>query len=172
MADQRHLFIRIPAFADGALIPIQFTQSAPGAAPGEGTSPAIEWGDAPEGTLSFFLHVHDLDFVRDKTLDDQPHWLVWNIPPTSTGLPEGVSRGETLADGSWQISATGPVYRGPGAPAAGPLHHYVFELFALDIKLSQPPAGDAFQTRAKLLPVIDGHILAKVVYAGRFKRPA
>jgi len=49
---------------------------------------------------------------------DVTHWLVWNIPGTAKGLPEGVMQGSPLPDGSRQISATGPVYRGPGAAAA------------------------------------------------------
>ena len=76
-----------------------------------------------------------------------------------------------LADGSYQISATGPVYRGPGAAASGPLHHYVFELYALDTKLDVKPSADAFETRANVIKAIQGHILAKAVYGGLFRRP-
>jgi Raf kinase inhibitor-like YbhB/YbcL family protein len=161
------------AFEDGSIIPIKYSQSAPGAAPGEGTSPELKWINVPAGTQSFVLNMHDLDFSRNKTTDDQVHWLVWNIPGSATGLPEGVKRGETLPDGSYQISVTGPVYRGPGAAAAGPLHHYTFELFALDIKLDvKPTAGDAFETRKNVMKAIEGHVLGRAGYAGRFKRPA
>ena len=59
----------------------------------------------------------DLDVARNRTTEDQAHWVVWNIPAGATGMPEGVARGSQLADGSFQISATGFVYRGPGAPA-------------------------------------------------------
>ena len=163
--------ISIPGFPDGGRIPVKFSQAAPGAAPGEGASPAISWEHAPQGTQSFFLHFHDLDLARNKTTDDQPHWVRWNIPATATGLPEGEPRGSQLADGSYQISATGPVYRGPGAAASGPLHHYVFELYALDTKLEVVPSGDAFETRAQVLKAIQGHILGKAVYVGLFRRP-
>ena len=159
------------AFEDGGIIPVRFSQAAPGAAPGEGTSPALTWANAPAGTRSFFLHMHDLDFVRNRTTDDQVHWLVWNIPGTSTGLPEGLPRGSQLPDGSYQISVTGPVYRGPGAGAAGPLHHYVFELFALDTVLDVTPGEDAFATRKAIMGAIDGHVLARAAYTGRFRRP-
>jgi hypothetical protein len=57
-------------------------------------------------------------------------------------------------------------YRGPGAGAAGPYHHYTWELYALDTKLDLTP--DA--TRADIMKAIDGHILAKAVMFGRFHR--
>jgi Raf kinase inhibitor-like YbhB/YbcL family protein len=163
--------LTIPGFPDGALIPVRFSQAAPGVAPGEGTSPAMNWANAPIGTQSFFLHMHDMDVARNKTTDDQAHWVLWNIPANAPGLPEGVPKGSQLPDGSYQISATGPLYRGPGAAATGPLHHYVFELFALDIKLDVKPSADAFETRAGVMKAIQGHILAKAVYGGLFRRP-
>jgi Raf kinase inhibitor-like YbhB/YbcL family protein len=167
----RAMTLIIPAFPDGGQIPVKFSQAADGAAPGEGTSPAISWANPPAGTQSFVLHMHDLDVVRNRTTDDQAHWVVWNIPAQATGLPEGVPRGAQLSDGSYQMSATGPVYRGPGAPATGPLHHYVFELFALDTRLDVRPTADAFETRANVLKEVQGHILGKAVYGGLFRRP-
>ncbi len=159
------------AFPDGGIIPVKFSQAAPGAAPGEGSSPELSWTGVPAGTQSFVLHMHDLDFSRNKTTDDQVHWLVWNIPGDSKGFPEGLPRGATLPDGSYQISVTGLVYRGPGAGADGPLHHYMFELFALDTKLDMKPAGDAFETRKLVMQAMEGHILGRAAYGGRFKRP-
>jgi Raf kinase inhibitor-like YbhB/YbcL family protein len=161
----------VMGFPDGGQIPVRFSQAAEGAAPGEGTSPAIAWTNAPAGTQSFVLHMHDMEVARNRTTDDQVHWLVWNIPASATGLPEGVAKGSQRSDGSYQISATGPVYRGPGAPATGPPHHYMFELYALDTKIDVPPAGDAFETRTNVLKAMQGHILGKAVYGGLFKRP-
>src|SRR5215468_4615176 len=83
----------ITGFPDGGQIPVKFSQAAPGAAPGEGTSPAMSWANAPAGTQSFVLNMHDMDVVRNKTTDDQAHWVVWNIPATATGMPEGVPKG-------------------------------------------------------------------------------
>ena len=161
----------IPGFPDGGQIPVKFSQAAPGAAPGEGTSPAMSWTNVPAGTQSFLLNMRDMDVARNKTTDDQAHWVVWNIPATATGLPEGVAKGAQLPDGSYQISATGQVYRGPGAPATGPLHHYMFELYALDTKLDVQPTADAFETRANVMKAVQGHVLGKAVYGGLFKRP-
>ena len=163
--------LTVAAFPDGGPIPVKYSQAAEGAAPGEGTSPAISWANPPAGTQSFVLNMHDMDVARNRTTDDQAHWVVWNIPATATGLPEGVPRGAQLANGAFQISATGPVYRGPGAPATGPMHHYMFDLYALDTKLEVQPAADAFETRANVMKAMQGHILAKAVYGGLFRRP-
>lgn len=161
----------ITGFADGGQIPVEFSQAAPGAAPGEGTSPEIKWMNAPAGTQSFVLNMHDMEVVRNKTTDDQAHWVVWNIPATATGIPKGAPKGAKLPDGSYQISATGQVYRGPGAAATGPMHHYMFELYALDTTLNVEPAADAFETRTNVMKAMQGHILGKAVYGGLFKRP-
>lgn len=161
----------IPGFPDGAQVPVRFSQAAEGAAPGEGTSPAINWANPPAGTQTFLLNMHDLDVARNKTSDDQAHWVVWNIPGTATGLPEAVPKGAQLSSGAYQISATGQVYRGPGAPANGPFHHYVFELYALDAKLDVTPTADAFETRANVMKAAQGHILGKTSYVGLFRRP-
>ena len=163
--------LTISAFPDGGQFPVKFSQAEPGVAVGEGTSPAMTWANPPTGTQSFFLHMHDMDLARNKTTDDQAHWVLWNIPASAAGLPEGVPKGSQLPDGSYQISATGPMYRGPGAPANGPVHHYVFEIYALDIKLDVKPTADAFETRANVMKAIQGHILAKAVYGGLFRRP-
>src|SRR5690242_3417769 len=149
----------VAGFADGGQIPVKYTQAAPGVANGEGLSPAITWTSAPAGTQSFVLNMHDMEVVRNKTTDDQAHWVVWNIPATATGLPEGVPKGSQRPDGSYQISATGPMYRGPGAPANGPPHHYMFEVYALDTKLDVQPGTDAFDTRTNVMKAMQGHIL-------------
>ena len=73
-----------------------------------------------------------------------------------------------LPDGSRQISATGPYYRGPGAPAAGPIHHYLFELFALDTMLDVPAVGASPpNTRAAVIAAMAGHVASK----GIVRRP-
>lgn len=162
----------IDAFSDGGAIPVQFSQAAPGAAPGEGDSPVINWENVPDGTRSFVLHMHDLDVAVNRSPETQVHWVVWNIPADETGLAEGLPRGAQLPNGASQVSATGMVYRGPGAPASRPPHHYLFELYALDTEqLDVEPSDDAFATRAEVLEAIEGRVLGKAVYMGRFSRP-
>ncbi len=165
------LMLSVPAYPDGGQFPVQYSQAAPDTKPGGGISPAITWTNVPKGTQSFVLHFHDIDAVRNKTTADQLHWLIWSIPAATNNVPEGVPGGAQLADGSFQISASGPSYRGPGAPANGPLHHYITELYALDISLGVQPGTDPFETREKVMSAMQGHILGKAVYSAQFRRP-
>jgi Raf kinase inhibitor-like YbhB/YbcL family protein len=154
-----------PAWSDGGSIPVKHTQA------GDEISPALGWSGAPEGVASYVLVMHDIDAAIGPGTDDVLHWLVWNIPGAATGLPERVPRGAQLPDGARQISATGPNYRGPGAPAAGPAHHYLFELFALDTMLDVPAVGASPpQTRAAVAAAMAGHVRGKAAYVGVFKR--
>jgi Raf kinase inhibitor-like YbhB/YbcL family protein len=149
------------AFPDGGEIPAKYTMSVPNP-----VSPDLKWTNAPPNVVSFVLILHDPDTSVMRKTDDILHWMVFNIPGTATGLAEGVPAGPTLADGSVQIKNLrgNPAYMGPGAGAAGPFHHYTFELFALDIKLDLGP--DA--TRPDILAAMNGHILRKAVLVGRF----
>ena len=83
---------------DGDQIPAKYTQAVP-----MPVSPALTWTNVPAGTQSLVLHFHDPDVSKDNTTADQVHWLMWNMPPTLTGLPENVPMGAQLADGSRQI---------------------------------------------------------------------
>src|SRR5688572_32778529 len=83
------MVLTVTGFPDGGEIPVRFSQAAPGAAPGEGTSPAMSWTNVPAATQSFVLNMRDLDVARNKTTEDQAHWVVWNIPGTARGMTEG-----------------------------------------------------------------------------------
>ena len=157
------LTVTSPAFDDGSIIPPKFTQSVD-----SWVSPQLKWTNVPPNTVSFVLIVHDPDVAIDKKTGDVLHWLAFNIPGTATGLPEAVPANATLPDGTVQgKNRSGAVgFRGPGAPAVGPYHHYTFELFALDTKLSLGP--DA--TRDDVLAAMNGHILGKGVLVGRFHK--
>jgi Raf kinase inhibitor-like YbhB/YbcL family protein len=159
------LTLTTTAFPDGGVIPDKYTQA------GEQVSPALTWTNVPAGTVSFVLNMRDPDVARNKTSEDQVHWVVWGIPGTAKGLTEGQPKGPTLPDGSQQISASGQVYRGPGAAAAGPRHHYTFELFALDTKIDVKATTDPWETRTAVYAAMQGHVLGKAVYVGLFRRP-
>ena len=153
------------AWPDGGQIPVKYTQA------GEQVSPELKWTNVPEGTQSFVVNMLDPDVAIQRGTETQPHWIVWNIPGTEKGLPEGVKPGAELPNGARQISASGLQYRGPGAAATGPLHHYTFEVYALDTKLDVPPGADAWETRRNLFKAMDGHVIGKAVMVGMFKRP-
>ena len=162
-AAQPGLTLTTTAFHDGGVIPNKFTQDA-----STPVSPPLEWSHVPEGTVSFAIVVDDPDTALRHTTDEVLHWLIFNIPGSSRSLPENVPHDPTLPDGAIQGKNSGGVtgFRGPGAPAAGPYHHYLFQIYALDTKLSLGP--DA--TREELLKAMDGHILAKGALVGRFQR--
>ena len=157
------LTLTTTAFPDGGEVPARFTQNDPNA-----VSPKLEWTHVPAGTVTFALIFHDPDVAIQRKTDDVLHWMTFNIPGSATGLPEGMPATAQMPDGSIQAkNLRGAVgYMGPGAPPAGPMHHYTFELFALDTKLDL--GADA--TRADVLKAMDGHILGKGVLVGRFHR--
>ena len=156
------LLMTTAAFEDGGVIPAKFVGQM-------GVSPELKWSQVPMGTQSFVLLFHDPEPVLQKGLMDVTHWLVWNIPAASTGLPEGVMAAAESPDGMRQVSLRSNGYMGPGA-GPGPYHHYTFELYALEIKLEVPQAASAqaADTRKAVLAAMDGHILGKAVIVGRF----
>jgi len=158
------LTLTTSAFTDGGEIPQKYTQAVQSP-----VSPKLEWTNVPDGTVTFVLNMLDPDTALQRKTDTVVHWVAFNIPGTARELPENVPPNAQLPDGTVQIKNQGGVvgFRGPGAPAIGPNHHYTWELYALDTKLDLGP--DA--TRADVLKAIDGHILGKAVLMGRFKRP-
>lgn len=159
------------AWPDGGQIPTKYTQA------GEQVSPELAWTNVPAGTQSFVVNMLDPDVSVQRGTETQPHWIVWNIPASATGMPEGVKAGPNLPDGSHQISASGPQYRGPGAGANGPLHHYTLEVYALDTTIdvtastTTQPVTAAIETRANVMKAMQGHVIGKAVYVGLFRRP-
>jgi Raf kinase inhibitor-like YbhB/YbcL family protein len=159
------LTLTTDAFEDGGVIPNKFTM----AAEGNPVSPKLTWTYVPDGTVSFALILHDPDTSLMKKTDEVLHWLIFNIPGTARELPEGVTAQPQLPDGSIQGLNQGKKvgYMGMGAAAVGPYHHYTFELFALDTKLTVGPEA----TQSDVWKAMDGHILMKGVLVGRFHRP-
>ena len=156
------LTLTSPDIEDGGIIADKYTSKA-----GANTvTPKLQWANVPPGTESFVLLLHDPDVSMQKKMDDVTHWMVFNIPGTARELAGGLSADAKLPDGTIQIKNTAQRvgYLGPGAGAAGPYHHYTFELFALDSKLDLTEAA----SRADVVKAMDGHILAKGILAGRF----
>jgi Raf kinase inhibitor-like YbhB/YbcL family protein len=154
------------AWSDGGMIPAKHTQA------GAQVSPPLAWSNVPDGTQSFVLIARDTDAAIGTGTDDILHWMLWNIPGTARALAEAIPQGSQLPDGTRQISASGPYYRGPGAAGAGPAHHYVFEIYALDSTIDVPAVGQSPPlTRAAVEQAMAGKVRAKGSLVGLFKRP-
>jgi Raf kinase inhibitor-like YbhB/YbcL family protein len=155
------LALTTSGFPDGTVIPAKYSGYAPKPA-----SPDLEWDNVPASTVSFTLIMHDPDTSPKQNTEDILHWMMFNIPGSARSLPEGVPNTAVLPDGSIQAkNFRGRVgYMGPGAPSAGPYHHYTWELYALDTKLDLTP--DA--TRAEVLKAMDGHVVAKAAMFGQY----
>src|SRR5689334_4350063 len=93
------LIMTTTAWEDGGVILDKYTQAAGPAA----VSPALSWSQVPPGTQSFVLLMHDPEPVLNKgSKMDITHWLIWNIPGTSTGLKEGVRSEERRVGKEWR----------------------------------------------------------------------
>src|SRR5579863_3709685 len=156
------LMMMIPDLKDGTELPVKYSCSnAP-----SGVSPRIQWMNVPGGTQSFAILLHDPEPRPQKSIIDITHWFIYNIPATTTELPEGVPNGD-LPNGAKQIKSVRQ-FAGYFGPCAPPwlYHHYTFELYALDTKLDL--SADA--TRADAMKAIDGHILGAAVFVTMFHR--
>jgi Raf kinase inhibitor-like YbhB/YbcL family protein len=145
------------AWEDGGVIPAKH-------AGGMAVSPALSWSNVPQGTVEFVLVMNDPEPVRPalSVSGDILHWMVAKIPAATTSLPEGAGAAQstTLPAGARLIQP----YRGPGAPAAGPMHHYTLTLYALNAALDLP--ADA--NRASVMAAMEGKVLARALFWGRF----
>ncbi|HEY2149641.1 MAG TPA: YbhB/YbcL family Raf kinase inhibitor-like protein [Vicinamibacterales bacterium] len=167
------LSVSSAAWPDGGEVPTH------NAGRGDNKSPAFEfhWTQgnnpvaAPDTLQTYAVIFHDIENSTNKGTTDTLHWSAFNIPGTAKGLPEGLDKG-VLADGTTNgpgIMARGGnpgQYFGPGA-GPGPFHHYIFEFYALDTKLDLP----ATATRDDLLKAMEGHVIGKAAYTGRFHAP-
>ena len=154
-------FVTSTSFPDGAEIPVKHTFY------GDNKSPefVFNWTAAPPATLQTYVVVlHDIENATKGGPEDTLHWTAYNIPGTAMGIPEGIPNGDQ-PDGTKHGpgARAGQSYFGPGA-GPGPFHHYVFEFYALDTKLEFA----ATPTRADLMKALEGHIVGKAAYVGRF----
>jgi hypothetical protein len=110
------------------------------------------------------LIFHDIEIVSGGStgIDDNLHWMAWNIPVSNgtATLEEG-----KLPEGATGKGGRGPGYMGPGAPAGVRYHHYVFDFYALNSKLDLPASAG----RPELTEAMKGKIVGKASYVGRYK---
>lgn len=151
--------ITSPAFADGGEIPSLYTCQ------GSDISPPLEWTGAPGGTRSYALVVYDPD-APDPAAPRMTwvHWVLYDIPPSKAGLPEGGSTDlpEGTREGLNDWKRTG--YGGPCPPIGR--HRYFHVLYALDVELSDLGRP----TMKELEAAIEGHVLAKAELMGTYQK--
>jgi hypothetical protein len=148
------------AFGPGGAIPASYTCQ------GKDVSVPLAWSGLPAGTRSLALIVDDPD-APDPAAPKMTwvHWLLYNIPPAATGLPEAVQPGALPAgtlQGRNDWGRTG--YGGPCPPVGR--HRYFFKLYALDIVL--PDLGQPDKRR--LERAMQGHVLAQQQLVGTYAK--
>lgn len=150
------LTITSTAFAEGEMIPRKYTCD------GDDISPPLFWSGAPDTTQSFALICDDPDAPRGTFV----HWVIYNIPAGTMGLPESIPAGDTLPNGAVQAFSgfRRPGYGGPCPP--GGTHRYFFKLYALDTTLTL--TGPA--RKKEVVAAMEGHILAEAQLMGRYSR--
>lgn len=168
-AAEPQLKLTIPAYSDGSEVPMPYSCAAKPDERGDlhgHLNPALKWDSPPKGTASFAIIFHDIDGTgAPKTgYIDSMHWLVWNIPGSSTELAEGIPALPELPNGTRQGTniARRIGYQGACGGPAGKAHHYVTVLYALDQMLDLKGGASA----ADLEKAMDGHILGKSAYVG------
>ncbi|MBI5510403.1 MAG: YbhB/YbcL family Raf kinase inhibitor-like protein [Deltaproteobacteria bacterium] len=154
------LMLTSKSFAAHAEIPALHTCE------GSDVSPALAWGGLPAGTASLALIVDDPDAPDPKAPRmTWVHWVLYNLPPTATGLAEGVQskdlpKGTGEGQNDWKRTG----YGGPCPPIGR--HRYFFKLYALKAVL--PDLGKP--TKAALEKAMEGKILAKVELVGTYQK--
>jgi len=137
---------------------------------GDNLSPAFSWEGLPEGTASLALVLADESVPMPGGF---VHWVIYNIPASASGLPEGIpADAATLTEpadvtGTTQgnMGMNNPGYFGPRPPADNDPHNYVFTLYALDEDL-ELPAG---LNRNALMEAIEGHVIGQGSITGTYQ---
>jgi Raf kinase inhibitor-like YbhB/YbcL family protein len=149
-----------PVFTHNGAIPKNYTCQ------GKDISPALTWKSVPDGTKSLVLIVDDPD-APDPAAPKRVwvHWLLYNIPPTATGLQEAITastlpRGTLQGKNDWERTG----YGGPCPPIGR--HRYFHKLYALDAvlpDLKQP-------NKAALEKAMEGHVLDQTELVGTYQK--
>jgi Raf kinase inhibitor-like YbhB/YbcL family protein len=145
------------AFEDGGFIPARYTCE------GEDLSPPLKWANVPGDSKSLAIICDDPDAPAGTWV----HWVIYDISPTLSELPEGIPPSQITPDGAKQgvndFRRTG--YGGPCPPPGGP-HRYFFKLYALDIE----PGLPAGSSKADLLRVMEARVLGEGQLMGLYQR--
>jgi Raf kinase inhibitor-like YbhB/YbcL family protein len=148
------------AFDDGQAIPARYTCQ------GEDISPDLHWHGVPAKTRSLAMIVDDPDAPDPRAPKTTwVHWVLYNMPPAATGLPEGATTDNLPAgseEGLNDWKRTG--YGGPCPPIGR--HRYFFKLYALDTVLE----GLRRPTKAQVEEAMQGHVIEKTEFVGTYQK--
>ncbi len=155
------MILKSSAFAPNEAIPRKYTGD------GEDKSPPLSWSGAPDGTKELALIVDDPDA---PTPTPWVHWVLYAIPPDTTGLPEGIAPSQRVSEPPGLMqgkNSWGKVgYGGPAPPRGHGRHRYFFKLYALNAPLGVEPG----LSKEALLKAMSGHVLAEGELVGTYQR--
>ncbi|MDY6844068.1 MAG: YbhB/YbcL family Raf kinase inhibitor-like protein [Thermodesulfobacteriota bacterium] len=148
--------IKSSAFKEGDMIPMKYTCD------GEDVSPPLSWSSVPKGTKSLVLICDD----PDAPLKTWVHWVLFNLPPNVSMLPENLPPQKILENGGKHGTSSFKKigYGGPCPPFG--THRYFFKLYALDIHIDL----DAGAKKKQLIKAMAGHVIARGQLMGNYKK--
>lgn len=159
--ENKALTIRSTAFANGSGMPSTYTCE------GKDIAPPLEWEGVPENTRSLVLIVDDPDAPDPRAPRmTWVHWVLYNIPPDATNLPEGTtSRDLPSGAGEGQNDWKRTAYGGPCPPIGR--HRYYYKLYALDIVLK---GLSSKPNKAEIQAAMSGHVIANTELVGTYEK--
>jgi Raf kinase inhibitor-like YbhB/YbcL family protein len=151
-----------------AKVPEMYTANLFGCSGGN-QSPPLQWSGAPAGTKSFVLTLFDPDEHGDPS--GWWHWIVYDLPATTTSLPKGagVEHGNVLPSGTMQgrTDLGTDAYHGPCPDKGDPPHRYTFTIYALSVDKLDVPADSS---GAMVVSTEKDHLLGKAVFVAHYGR--
>lgn len=152
--------ITSPAFADGESIPAAYTCDD-----SREVSPPLSFTGVPNEARSLALVMDDPDIPKALYPNggEFDHWILFNIPPSTTDIREGSSVGIAGAN-----SAGNNTYYSPCPPSQyePSEHRYIFTLYALDTILNL----NAGASKSEVLAAMQGHVIAQTQLIGKYQR--
>lgn len=133
---------------------------------GDDVSPPLSWSGVPSAAKSLVLIIDDPDAPDPKApRATWVHWVVYEIPPTQTGMPEAVGRSPLPAGMRQGLNDWKRVAYGGPCPPVGQ-HRYFHKLYALDTQLGDLGSG----TKAAVEKAMEGHVLEKAELVGTYQK--
>ena len=153
-----NLTLTSSTFEPNGLIPSKFTCD------GANVSPELSISGVPASAKTFALIMDDPDIPesvkQSRGIEKFDHWVVFNIPPDTREVPEGVEPVGT--PGNNGRGAVG--YTGPCPPDRE--HRYFFKLYALDAALDLPAGA----SKVEVERAMEGHVIGRTELVGRYDR--